>query len=195
MSNLAYNAYDYDVRKKEELIDGAIVMMSPRPAINHERVQRNVLRIFDNYLHNKRCEAFSEAEVWLDENNHFIPDVMIVCKPDIIGTHHIDGAPDLVVEVLSPSTFDRDMTVKMRAYARAGVKEYWVIEPAARRVAVYLLHGDVYELSGSYYPYTEEDYKHMEEKDAAVARQRIRLKVSLYDDLIINVADIFERVK
>ena len=65
-------AYKYDVMKREELIDGKIVMMSPRPAINHERIQRNILRIFDNYLHGKRCEAFGEAEVWLDEKNHFI---------------------------------------------------------------------------------------------------------------------------
>lgn len=192
MSDLAYK---YDVMKREELIDGKIVMMSPRPAINHERIQRNILRIFDNYLHGKRCEAFGEAEVWLDEKNHFIPDAMIVCNPDIIGSHHIDGAPDLVVEVLSPSTYDRDMTVKMAAYARAGVKEYWVVEPEARRVAVHLLKGDAYELSASYYPYTEEDYKHMDEEDVVIARQRIKLKVSLYDDLIIDVADIFERVK
>ena len=192
MSNLAY---EYDVVKHEELIDGKIVMMSLRPAINHERIQRNVLRIFDNYLHGKRCEAFCEVEVWLDEKNHFIPDAMIVCNPDIIGSHHIDGAPDLVVEVISPSTFDRDMTVKMEAYARAGVKEYWVVEPEAKRVAVYLLKGDTYALSASYYPYTEEDYKHMDEDDVVIARQRIQLKVSLYDDLIIDVADIFERVK
>ena len=192
MSNLAYK---YDVMKKEELIDGKIVMMSPRPAINHERIQRNILRIFDNYLHGKRCEAFGEAVVWLDDKNLFIPDAMIVCNPDIIGSHHIDGAPDLVVEVLSPSTYDRDMTVKMAAYARAGVKEYWIVEPEARRVAVHLLKGDAYELSASYYPYTEEDYKHMDEEDVVIARQRIKLKVSLYDDLIIDVADIFERVK
>lgn len=192
MPNLAYK---YDVMKREELIDGKIVMMSSRPAINHERIQRNILRIFDNYLHGKHCEAFGKAEVWLDEKNHFIPDAMIVCNPDIIGSHHIDGAPDLVVEVLSPSTYDRDMTVKMAAYARAGVKEYWIVEPEARRVAVHLLKGDAYELSASYYPYTEEDYKHMDEEDVVIARQRIKLKVSLYDDLIIDVADIFERVK
>ena len=57
------------------------------------------------------------------------------------------------------------------------------------------MKGDAYELSASYYPYTEEDYKHMDEEDVVIARQRIKLKVSLYDDLIIDVADIFERVK
>ena len=189
-------AYQYDVMKKEELIDGKIVMMSPRPAINHNRIVTNISGIFDNYLKGKRCQPFCDGtEVWLDEKNHFIPDAMIVCNPDIIGSHHIDGAPDLVVEVLSPSTYDRDMTVKMAAYARAGVKEYWIVEPEARRVAVHLLKGDTYELSASYYPYTEEDYKHMDEEDVVIARQRIKLKVSLYDDLVIDVADIFERVK
>ena len=70
MSNLAYK---YDVMKKEELIDGKIVMMSPRPAINHNRIVTNISGIFYNYLKGKRCQSFCDGtEVWLDEKNHFI---------------------------------------------------------------------------------------------------------------------------
>lgn len=78
-------------------------MMSPRPAVNHNRVITNISRIFSTYLRTKRCESFSDGiGVHLAEKNIMIPDV--VCNRDIIKSNGIYGAPDLVVEVLSPST-------------------------------------------------------------------------------------------
>lgn len=178
-----------------ELVAGKEVCMSPRPAIKHDRIQSNVMMIFKRYLWKKRCEAFGEVDVWLDEENHFVPDAMIVCNPDIIGEQHIDGAPDLVVEILSPRTYQRDWTIKKDVYAKYGVREYWIIDPNTKIVAVHVLKDGQYELIGSYHPYTEEDLAEMDEEDRAEAKTQLRLKVSLYDDLVIEAADIFERVK
>lgn len=191
MSNLALK----ENREICELIAGKEVCMSPRPAIKHDRIQSNVMMIFKRYLWKKRCEAFGEVDVWLDEENHFVPDAMIVCNPDIIGEQHIEGAPDLVVEILSPRTYQRDWTIKKDVYAKYGVREYWIIDPNTKIVAVHVLKDGQYELIGSYHPYTEEDLAEMDEEDRAEAKTQLRLKVSLYDDLVIEAADIFERVK
>lgn len=92
-----------------ELIHGRAVMMSPRPSVDHNRVVSNLNRIFQVYLRGKRCEAFSDGvEVHFDEANVFVPDAMIVCNRDIIRRKGIFGAPDLVVEVLSPRTAKND---------------------------------------------------------------------------------------
>ena len=106
MSNLAYTD---DYKERFELIDGKIIMMSPRPRIAHSRALGNIFREFSIYLKGKKCEAFADGvDVYLDEKNHFIPDVMIICNKDIITDLNIQGAPDLVVEVLSPSTAKND---------------------------------------------------------------------------------------
>ena len=97
--NMAYN-YDEDCRS--ELINGKIVMMSPRPVINHNRIIRNLTHIFETYLKGKRCEFFADGvDVYLTEKDHFVPDAMVVCDPNKIHNDGVHGAPDLVVEVLS----------------------------------------------------------------------------------------------
>ena len=176
-----------------ERIDGKIVMMSPRPRVSHNRVVRNSSRIFSNYLLGKPCESFSDGvDVHLDDKNWFIPDVMIVCHPDIIKEDAIYGAPDLIVEVLSPSTTKNDRGPKMLAYARAGVKEYWIVSPLAKTVEVYLNHNGKFEIDNAYAQYSEWELEHMSDEDRAEIQNTI--KVSLYDDLFVNVADIFYKL-
>jgi len=127
---------DYEILT--ELIDGKIVMMSPRPRITHNDVAGAIYTIFRTALRGKRCRAFPDGtEVHLDEKNHFVPDVMIVCDPSQIKETYIEGAPTLVVEVLSPSTQLRDRTVKMQTYGAAGVKEYWIVDTISKYVEVY----------------------------------------------------------
>ena len=99
-TNLAYQDEIW-----EELIDGKIVAMSPRPAWNHISVAGNIFGIFWTYLKGKPCAPIADGmDLYLSEKDHFIPDVMIVCDPDKIKSDGVHGAPDLVVEVLSPST-------------------------------------------------------------------------------------------
>ena len=186
-------------KERFELIDGKVVLMSPRPRINHARISGAIYFAFARYLQGKRCEPFCDGvDVYLDEKNHFIPDVMIVCNPDQVKETHIEGAPALVVEVLSVSTQFRDRGVKMHAYAAAGVQEYWLVNPNDKSIEVYLNHEGTFVLDNIYNWFTEEQ---RQENDAAPVEQKLaaellprEIPVSLYDDFRIPLADIFARI-
>lgn len=197
MKNLAY-VDDEFAKLKTELIDGKIVMMSPRPRINHAKVCFNIGIAFGQYLKGKKCEAFGDGvDVYLDDKNRFIPDVMIVCNPDIIKPDAIYGAPDLVVEVLSHSTEKNDRTKKKLAYERAGVKEYWLVDTWGKSVEVYLNHNRHFELDEIYRLVSDEE-KRENDKLADEDNRKIiiydEIKVSLYDDLYVKLTDIFDRI-
>lgn len=193
MDNLAYSD-DFSAKLRTELIDGKVVMMSPRPRITHARISGRIFREFSIYLKGKTCEAFGDGvDVYLDENNHFIPDVMIVCNPDIIKEDAIYGAPDLVVEVLSPSTAKNDRGKKKDAYERAGVKEYWLVDTFGKSIEVYLNKNHRFVIDDTYYYYSDED----KAKNAMLPKDKQEIihdeiKVSLYDDLLVTLKDIFE---
>ncbi|WP_346687290.1 Uma2 family endonuclease [Megamonas hypermegale] len=198
MNNLAYDD-DIFAETKTELIDGKIVMMSPRPRISHNRACTAISREFSSYLKGKPCEAFSDGvDIFLDEKNRFIPDVMIVCNRDIIHDDGIYGAPDLVVEVLSPTTARFDRGKKKDAYEKAGVKEYWIVDIFSRFVEVYLLsENGRFELDNIYYYYDNEEkakINALPENSKDKVEIYDEIKVSLYDDLIIALDDIFERI-
>lgn len=194
---MAYD--DIFAKTKTELIDGKIVMMSPRPRISHNRVCTAISREFSSYLKGKPYEAFSDGvDVFLDEKNRFIPDVMIVCNRDIIHDDGIYSAPDLVVEVLSPTTARFDRGKKKDAYEKAGVKEYWIVDTFSRFVEVYLLNENGrFELDNIYYHYTAAEKAQINAlpKDSTDKVEIYdKIKISLYDDLIISLEDIFERI-
>lgn len=187
-SNLAYQE---DLR--EELIDGKFVAMSPRPSVNHSHVAFNIARIFADYLKGKRCTPFADGvDLYLTEKDRFVPDVMVVCDPDKIKADGVHGAPDLVVEVLSPSTVKYDRGHKKEVYARCGVREYWIVSPGDRTVERYVQENGQLVLCDGYGLELEAILNKMtqEERDAIPTE----FKCSLFDDLTIQVADIFERV-
>ena len=180
-------AYAYDCR--EELINGKVVAMSPA-ASNHNRIAGDIYGIFWSYLRGKKCEPFGDGEaVYLTEVDHFIPDFMVVCDPDKVKSNGVHGAPDLVVEVLSPGTTKTDRGRKMDVYGQCGVREYWIVIPNEKTVEQYIqdngrlvLH-DVYFIPPDYTP---------EKELAEIAKE---FQCSLFDDLTIRLEDIFERVK
>lgn len=93
-SNLAYQD-----ELREELIGGKFVAMSPSPTFNHNRVASRIFRIFSNYLEGKQCLAIADGmDLFLTEEDRFIPDMMVVCDRDKIQWNGVHGAPDLVVE-------------------------------------------------------------------------------------------------
>jgi len=187
-SNLAYQE---EIR--EERIDGKIVAMSPRPAWNHNRIASNIFYLFESYLRRKKCTPIVDGvDLYLSEDDWFIPDFMIVCDPDKIKSDGVHGAPDLVVEILSPSTAKRDKGYKKDVYARAGVKEYWIVSPGDKSIEQYFLKDGQFILHEIYTVYPDYILKKMnEEERAAVVTE---FKCSLYDDLIISLEDIFWRV-
>ena len=187
-TNLAYQEY-----QETELIGGKLVAMSPSPLVNHNRVSRNIFHIFNSYLKGRRCEPFSDGvDLYLTEDDRFIPDMMVVCDPDKIKPDGVYGAPDLVVEVLSPSTARYDRGRKMEVYARCGVREYWIVSPGDRTVEQYLPEGGQFVLNATYGLELEAILNKMsqEERDSIPTE----FQCSLFDDLTIQVADIFDRV-
>ena len=176
---------------KYELINGEEVMMSPAN-IRHNRIQGNLHRIIATYLRGKRCEVFFETKVQFDALNYYIPDLIIVCDKDKIKINHIEGAPDLVVEVLSPSTGKRDIGIKKEIYEHYGVKEYWIISPNERSIVVYHLKNGKFVLDDRYTALNQWEKEAMSEKE--LSEHRLKLKVSLYNDLEIDIAEIFENM-
>ncbi len=181
-------------RQDYEIIGGREYMMS-RPSMDHIRVEGNIHSRFKNYLRGKRCQAFLEPDVFLSEDDdHVIPDVVIVCNPDIITKKRIEGTPDLVVEILSRSTEKKDRIDKLFTYEKYGVKEYWLVDPIRKSVMVYVLRDGKFEFDNIYYFYTAKEWADMDEKERAEAESQKMIKVSLYDDFIIDVADVFEDI-
>ena len=182
----------YQEERREELIGGKVVMMSPA-SVNHTFVSGNIYWLFASYLRGKKCTPISDGStVFLTDKDHFVPDVMVVCDPDKVKADGVYGAPDLVVEVLSPSTAQYDRGCKMKVYAQCGVREYWIVSPGDRTVEQYLPEGGHFVLNATYGLELEAILNKMsqEERDSIPTE----FKCSLFDDLTIQVADIFERV-
>ena len=198
MDNLAY-IDDRNIKIKTELIDGKIFMMSPRPRVEHATVCTNIASEFRSYLKGKTCRAFCDGvDVFLDENNRFVPDTMIVCNPDIIKHDGIHGAPDLVVEVLSKTTAKNDRSKKKYTYAKYGVKEYWIVDVWSKSVEVYYNQDSWFILDNIYYYLTDEEIaenNNMSDNDIDKIKEYTEfIKVSICDNLIVKLKDIFEYV-
>lgn len=184
--NLAYQEEVW-----EELIDGKLVAMSPRPSVNHARAAINIFSIFSSYLKDKICEPFPYGvSLYLTDKDRFIPDFMVVCDPDKVKSNGVYGAPDLVAEVLSPSTARNDKTHKKDIYAQCGVREYWLVSPEAKSIDQYLLQDDQFVLHEVYTLYPDWMLEQMSDEERSVKAQ---FKCSLYDDLEISLEDVFYR--
>lgn len=183
--NLAYQEEPW-----EELINGEVVAMSPRPTFNHNRVASRIYWAFENYLKGKRCTVIADGtDLYLSEKDRFVPDMMVVCDRDKIQENGVHGAPDLVVEVLSHSTANRDRGYKKNIYAQYGVREYWIVNPTDRSVEIYLLKegGLVFDRVYSIYP--DSVLKNMTEEERAAVETHFQC--SLYDDFDISLDEIF----
>lgn len=182
----------YQEDRREELIGGKVVAMSPRPSFNHNQVSFNIARIFADYLDGHKCTPITDGmDLYLDEENQFVPDFMVVCDPDKIKHDGIYGAPDLVVEVLSPSTMLNDKTHKKEVYARCGVREYWLVDPISKVIEVYLKNGSDFTLHSIYAVHPDWELEKMSEKEREAVETHF--KCSLFDDLDISLERIFYR--
>ena len=174
----------YQEERREELIGGKVVMMSPASA-EHVYTAGSIYNIFKNYLKGKNCIPFSDGLlVHLTDENKFVPDMMVVCDRSKIKSDGVHGAPDLVVEVLSPSTAKDDRTRKKEIYEACGVPEYWLVSPTDKSIEVYLLESGKYILHDVYTVRPDWVLKQMtDEERAAIVTE---FKCHLYDDLIIR---------
>lgn len=186
-NNLAYQR-----EQREELIGGRVVAMSPAGPL-HNRLAFKIAVLFENYLKGRTCVPFGDGtEVRLTEENRFIPDGMVVCDRDKIKSKWVEGAPDLVWEVLSSSTTRNDRWFKKNVYETTGVPEYWIVDPKAKTIEVYLLTDGRYALDNVYFYHTPEERAEMTEEERAEAVESFQCH--LYDDLVIRLEDIFSDI-
>jgi len=141
-----------------EVINGEVINMSPSPTPRHQHVADELTAEFKMFLRGKGYMAFSApTDVCLfaekqpkpeDIQDWVQPDLSIVCDSNKIGDKNIIGAPELIVEVLAPSTARNDRLVKFNSYEKAGVKEYWIVDPLNMSVEVYNLTEGFFEKTG-----------------------------------------------
>ncbi len=150
-----------------ELVDGVAHAMGPAPVRRHQVVVGELFRQIANALKGRECQAFvAPFDVRLpkaDEADEEIdtvvqPDIVVVCDRNKLDERGCRGAPDWVIEVISPATASRDQILKRDLYQRVGVKEYWIVQPEEKRVTVYrreagaFRDGEVYEFAGTLSP-------------------------------------------
>ena len=127
--------------KRAELIDGHIYMMAT-PSTEHQRIAAGLFRAIDDCIKRtgRDCEVFfAPFAVYInnDEYNHLEPDLTVICDKSKIDEKGCHGAPDFVVEIVSPSSSSRDYVIKLNKYYSSGVKEYWIVDPSSKKTHVY----------------------------------------------------------
>ncbi len=173
----------WDENQRWEIIDGFAYDMNPAPNTKHQTILMNLLSGFYNYLKGKPCKVFpapfdvrfSKIGAKDEEVENVVqPDISVICNPVRLDEKGANGAPDLIVEILSPSTSKKDMGIKSFLYQRFGVREYWIVDPASDSVLVYLLDD-----TGKFdtFEYISTDI----------------VRVSIFPDLEINLSEVFEK--
>lgn len=145
---------EWDDGKRYELYDGMPVAMAS-PSDVHQLVSSELNRQLANFLLGEPCKVYAAPfDVRLfdmdddrPEDSKYVlqPDLMVVCDKSKADRHGIHGAPDLIIEILSPSTQERDWREKFTLYQKAGVREYWVVDPVGRFVAAHILKAGKYD--------------------------------------------------
>jgi len=185
--------------RRREIINGKVYFMAGT-STEHGDIVNNLIFIFRNFLKGKRCRVYGEnINVKFDEESReVLPDIKIVCNPSIIKKNGIEGTPDFIAEVLSTWTKTKDENEKKELYEKHGVKEYWIIDPKYKSIEVNLLKDGKFIKDYTYMKFDEEYIKETNEIGSDYDKERIKVttvKTSLFgDDLIIDIADIFENI-
>ena len=138
--------------ERAELIDGQIYYMAP-PSRNHQKIVGKLFTTIANYIesNNGSCEPYmAPFAVFLnrDDKNYVEPDISVICDPNKLNDKGCVGAPDWIIEVVSPGSRSMDYGKKLIRYCNAGVREYWIVEQEKNRVTVYNFpNGDTNEYS------------------------------------------------
>jgi Uma2 family endonuclease len=144
---------EYEENEFIQLIDGEVILPVTTPELKHQYIVGEIFVILRNVAKKKKGRAvMAAAEVYLDENNIYQPDVFYL-PPDTkcdTGKRRVTGAPELVVEILSPSTAKYDRTRKYSAYEANGVQEYWIVDPLNATLEIWTQGDDGFIRQGVY---------------------------------------------
>ena len=156
--------------ERAELIDGHIYYMAP-PSYKHQKLVMELSAIIRNYIkqHKGTCEVLpAPFAVYLDEiNNTYVePDISVICDPNKLDDKGCKGAPDWIIEIVSPASRKMDYLLKLFKYRSAGVREYWIVDIAKNRITVYNFNHD----------YSIEEYSFTD-----------TVKAGIYEDLSIDL--------
>lgn len=142
------DALEWEEGEQAEIIDGEVLLFST-PSSRHQDISVELTRQFANYLEGKQCKVYhapfgvrlfeQDGDRPEDVDTVVQPDLSVVCDRGKLDKYGCKGAPDMVVEILSPSTQRHDRLVKLNLYQRAGVREYWIVNPEDQTVQVMLL--------------------------------------------------------
>ena len=140
---------ELDNNEDTELIDGIVYMRYGKgkqkgPSVRHQKVSQRLSLKLGNFLEGKSCEIFYDLSVRLNKNTIVRPDISVICDPDKFDDQAYNGAPDLIIEILSPSNMAADVWTKRNKYLMAGVKEYWIVDPIMNEVTVCILEDGNY---------------------------------------------------
>ncbi|MCL2026678.1 MAG: Uma2 family endonuclease [Leptospirales bacterium] len=185
--NFTYNDYlNWPDDVRAEVIYGVAYMMS-QPSTSHQRVSMQLSLVFAGFLKGKTCQVFAAPfGVRLfpkeDRSDDTVvePDIVVICDPSKIDERGCNGAPDLVIEILSPSTRRKDKYLKRELYQKAGVREYWIVSPDDSEIEVHLFENDLIKYYGKNDSETPDDEKLPE-----------MVPVTALPGLEIDVKDIF----
>jgi Uma2 family endonuclease len=160
--NLEYSYANYlkwIFPERVEIIKGRIFKMSPAPNFEHQSISSNLHGIIWNQLRDKPCKIIAapfdiRLSKYIEDkkiDSVVQPDLCIICDSKKIDERGCLGAPDMIVEILSPSTAQRDLELKYAIYEENCVKEYWIVQPNDQTVSVFDLVGKKYVLRGIYH--------------------------------------------
>ena len=180
--------------KARELIHGFIKMMSPAPRLEHAKVSKNICWHLETIVRQNKgkCQVFfapfdvrfpkqgENADEQIDTVVQ--PDICVICDASKIDVYGCCGAPDLIVEILSPSSFKKDVFEKFALYEEFGVKEYWIVHPKDKTITVFIL-----QENGKYNVGITYVSKDMEKSQTAV-----KAPVFIFDNYLIDLEDIFD---
>lgn len=186
--NRKYTYADYltwPENERWEIIDGAPYMQAA-PSWQHQAISRELILQFGQYLKNKPSQVFAAPfDLRLPEVNEedkdttqiYQPDILVICNKEGLKDTGYYGSPNLVIEITSPSTGKIDKLLKFNQYEKAGVKEYWIVEPDTRLVSVFIIQDN--NRYGRPEIYSETD----------------KVKVSIFTDLTVDLTSVFAPIE
>lgn len=161
--------------QRAELIDGQLYDMAP-PYRIHQKLISELHFALKKYItsQNGNCEIYPApfaVNLDADDRNWVEPDISVICDPEKLTDRGCEGAPDFIIEVVSPSSRKMDYSVKNAVYSESGVREYWIVDPAKERTTV---------------------YRYEEDSAPMIVPFDLPIQVGIYPDLRVNIAELLK---